>query len=65
MTDLVVRTLDESSAQLFRTMPDPLALGERHRLHPLPPRLAARRRARRPHRARAARWAGPRTPSRG
>ncbi|MEU2223495.1 GNAT family N-acetyltransferase [Streptomyces sp. NPDC018347] len=31
MTDLVVRTLDESSAHLFRTMPDPLALGEKHR----------------------------------
>ncbi|MFF8731826.1 GNAT family N-acetyltransferase [Streptomyces sp. NPDC015171] len=32
MTDLVIRTLDESSAHLFRTMPDPLALADRHRL---------------------------------
>ncbi|MFH9676260.1 GNAT family N-acetyltransferase [Streptomyces sp. NPDC017405] len=31
MTGLVIRTLDESSARLFHTMPDPLALGERHR----------------------------------
>ncbi|MGA5039633.1 GNAT family N-acetyltransferase [Streptomyces capoamus] len=32
MTDPVIRTLDESSAHLFHTMPDPLRLGERHRL---------------------------------
>ncbi|MEU3859946.1 GNAT family N-acetyltransferase [Streptomyces sp. NPDC028722] len=31
MTDLVIRTLDASSAALFRTMPDPLALAEKHR----------------------------------
>ncbi|MBB5931061.1 GNAT family N-acetyltransferase [Streptomyces echinatus] len=31
MTDLVIRTLDESSAHLFATMPDPLAFGEKHR----------------------------------
>ncbi|MFF9157208.1 GNAT family N-acetyltransferase [Streptomyces sp. NPDC014846] len=31
MTDLVVRTLDESSAHLFDTMPDPLAFAEKHR----------------------------------
>ncbi|MFI1767797.1 GNAT family N-acetyltransferase [Streptomyces sp. NPDC020800] len=31
MTALVVRTLDESSAHLFDSMPDPLGLGERHR----------------------------------
>ncbi|MEW2625080.1 GNAT family N-acetyltransferase [Streptomyces sp. NPDC048106] len=32
MTDLVMRTLDASSAHLFDTMPDPLAFAERHRL---------------------------------
>ncbi|MEU2356371.1 GNAT family N-acetyltransferase [Streptomyces misionensis] len=32
MTDLVIRTLDASSAHLFDTMPDPLAFAERHRL---------------------------------
>ncbi|MEV4341066.1 GNAT family N-acetyltransferase [Streptomyces sp. NPDC049590] len=31
MTGLVIRALDDSSAHLFHTMPDPLALGERHR----------------------------------
>ncbi|MFJ7149264.1 GNAT family N-acetyltransferase [Streptomyces sp. NPDC100445] len=31
MTDLVIRTLDASSAALFHTMPDPLALAEKHR----------------------------------
>ncbi|MEU0257199.1 GNAT family N-acetyltransferase [Streptomyces sp. NPDC006184] len=31
MTDLVIRTLDASSAALFRAMPDPLALAEKHR----------------------------------
>ncbi|MEV7809521.1 GNAT family N-acetyltransferase [Streptomyces flaveolus] len=31
MTDVVIRTLDESSAHLFRTMPDPLALSDKHR----------------------------------
>ncbi|MGW7789007.1 GNAT family N-acetyltransferase [Streptomyces sp. P10-4] len=62
MTDLVVRTLDESSAQLFRTMPDPLALGERHRYTRYRPdwqRVAVRdgRTV-----ARAAWWAGPEDP---
>ncbi|MER7915328.1 MULTISPECIES: GNAT family N-acetyltransferase [unclassified Streptomyces] len=32
MTDLVMRTLDANSAHLFHTMPDPLALAEKHRL---------------------------------
>jgi GNAT superfamily N-acetyltransferase len=32
MTALVIRTLDDSSAHLFSTMPDPLAFAERHRL---------------------------------
>ncbi|MEU0007329.1 GNAT family N-acetyltransferase [Streptomyces sp. NPDC006314] len=31
MTDLVIRTLDESSAHLFDTMPDPLGFREKHR----------------------------------
>ncbi|MEU2060700.1 GNAT family N-acetyltransferase [Streptomyces sp. NPDC013455] len=31
MTDLVIRTLDESSAHLFHTMPDPLDMAEKHR----------------------------------
>ncbi|WP_129311351.1 GNAT family N-acetyltransferase [Streptomyces sp. L2] len=31
MTDLVIRTLDESSAHLFDTLPDPLGLAEKHR----------------------------------
>ncbi|MEV5876473.1 GNAT family N-acetyltransferase [Streptomyces sp. NPDC052101] len=32
MTTLVIRTLDESSAHLFDTMPDPLAFRAKHRL---------------------------------
>ncbi|MGV4988341.1 GNAT family N-acetyltransferase [Streptomyces sp. NRAIS4] len=31
MTDLVIRALDESSAHLFDTMPDPLAFRDKHR----------------------------------
>ncbi|MEV7983280.1 GNAT family N-acetyltransferase [Streptomyces sp. NPDC086519] len=31
MTDLVIRTLDDSSAHVFDTLPDPLRLRERHR----------------------------------
>lgn len=31
MTDVVIRTLDESSAHLFDTLPDPLRLREKHR----------------------------------
>ncbi|GGW76895.1 N-acetyltransferase [Streptomyces lucensis JCM 4490] len=31
MTDLVIRTLDDSSAHLFHTMPDPLGFREKHR----------------------------------
>lgn len=31
MTGLVIRALDDGSAHLFHSMPDPLALGDRHR----------------------------------
>ncbi|WP_225826159.1 GNAT family N-acetyltransferase [Streptomyces naphthomycinicus] len=56
MTDLVMRTLDESSAHVFDTMPDPLGFRERHRLIRF--RLDWQRVARRDGRtvARAAWW---------
>lgn len=59
MTSLVVRTLDESSAHLFDTMPDPLGFGDRHRSTRYRPDW--RRIAVRDGRtvARAAWWGGP------
>ncbi|WP_318205241.1 GNAT family N-acetyltransferase [Streptomyces sp. SCL15-4] len=62
MTGLVVRALDDSSAHLFHTLPDPLALGDGHRRTRYRPDW--RRVALRDGRvvARAAWWARPEDP---
>ncbi|MER5544147.1 GNAT family N-acetyltransferase [Streptomyces sp. NPDC002589] len=63
MTALVIRTLDESSAHLFGTMPDPLAFQDKHRNTRYRPDW--RRIAVRDGRtvARAAWWGGPEDPA--
>ncbi|WP_225834295.1 N-acetyltransferase [Streptomyces sp. NK08204] len=62
MTAVVIRTLDESSAHLFDTLPDPLGFGDRHRTTRYRPDW--RRIAVRDGRvvARAAWWARPEDP---